>query len=115
MFLWQFPHFHAIATIYREDYARAGIRMLPVIEPDGRATARQIVGYTIALAPVSLLPTFLHFSGWIYLAGAAVLGGWFLHASVAAAKQPTREQSRRLLKVSVIYLPLLLVLMVLNR
>jgi heme o synthase len=115
MFLWQFPHFHAIATIYREDYARAGIRMLPVIEPDGKATARQIVGYTIALVPVSLAPTFLGFSGWIYLAGAAVLGAWFLHASVAAAKRPTLEQSRRLLRVSVIYLPLLLGLMALNR
>src|SRR6266540_3608047 len=120
MFLWQFPHFHAIATMCREDYARAGIRMLPVIEPDGKRTARQIVGYTVALIPVSLLPTFLHFSGlhffgWIYLAGAVVLGGWFLHAGVAAAKQSTSEQSRRLLKVSVIYLPLLLVLMVLNR
>ncbi|MGH9768513.1 MAG: heme o synthase [Blastocatellia bacterium] len=115
MFLWQFPHFHAIATMCREDYARAGIRMLPVIEPDGKAAARQIVGYTIALVPVSLLPTFLHFSGWIYLAGAVILGAWFLHASVAAAKQPTREQSRRLLKVSVIYLTLLLGLMTLNR
>jgi heme o synthase len=120
MFLWQFPHFHAIATMCREDYARAGIRMLPVIEPDGKRTARQIVGYTIALIPVSLLPAFLHisglhFSGWIYLAGAVVLGGWFLHAGVAAAKESTSEQSRRLLKVSVIYLPLLLILMVLNR
>src|SRR5262249_12265822 len=104
-----------IATIYREDYARAGIRMLPVIEPDGKATARQIIGYTIALLPVSLLPTFLHFSGRIYLAGAMVLGAWFLHASVAAARQPPREQSVRLLKVSVIYLPLLLGLMTLNR
>ncbi|HEY6402970.1 MAG TPA: heme o synthase [Blastocatellia bacterium] len=115
MFLWQFPHFHAIATIYREDYARAGIRMLPVIEPDGKATARQIVGYTIALLPVSLLPTFLHFSGRIYLAGAAALGAWFLHASLAAAKELTPKQSLRLLKVSVIYLPLLLGLMTLNR
>jgi len=125
MFLWQFPHFHAIATMCREDYARAGIRMLPVIEPDGKRTARQIVGYTVALIPVSLLPGFLHFSGlhfsglhfssWIYLACAVVLGGWFLHASVAAAKRPTSEQARRLLKVSVIYLPLLLVCMVLNR
>jgi heme o synthase len=115
MFLWQFPHFHAIATIYREDYARAGIRMLPVIEPDGKATARQIVGYTAALLPVSLLPTFLHFSGKIYLAGAVVLGAWFLQASVATARQMTREQSVRLLRVSVIYLPLLLGLMTLNR
>jgi len=115
MFLWQFPHFHAIAMMCREDYARAGIRMLPVIEPDGKSTARQIVGYTIALAPVSLLPTFLHISGLIYLAGAMVLGAWFLYASVAAARQPTPEQSRRLLKVSVIYLPLLLGLMTLDR
>jgi protoheme IX farnesyltransferase len=114
MFLWQFPHFHAIATVYREDYARAGIRMLPVIEPDGKATARQIVGYTIALLPISLLPTFLHFSGRIYLVGAAVLGAWFLQASVAAARHRTREQSLRLLRVSVIYLPLLLGLMTLN-
>ena len=115
MFLWQFPHFHAIAMMCREDYARAGIRMLPVIEPDGRSTKRQIVGYTIALLPVSLLPAFLHFSGGVYLCGAVVLGAWFLHASVAAARQPTLEQSRRLLRVSVIYLPLLLGLMTLNR
>ncbi len=115
MFLWQFPHFHAIAMMCREDYARAGIRMLPVIEPDGKATARQIVGYTITLALVSLAPTFLGFSGWIYLAGAAILGAWFLQTSVAAARQLTREQSARLLRVSVIYLPLLLGLMALNR
>jgi protoheme IX farnesyltransferase len=115
MFLWQFPHFHAIATMCREDYARAGIRMLAVIEPDGKSTARQIIGYTILLVPVSLLPTLLNFSGWIYLAGAAILGAWFLHASVATAKEMTCEQSRRLLKASVLYLPLLLGLMVLNR
>ncbi|MBO0858142.1 MAG: heme o synthase [Chloracidobacterium sp.] len=115
MFLWQFPHFHAIATIYREDYANAGIRMLPVIDPDGKATARQIVGYAIALLPVSLLPTFLHLSGRIYLAGAVILGAWFLHASVAAARQLSRERSLRLLKVTVIYLPLLLGLMVLDK
>ncbi|MGH9833601.1 MAG: heme o synthase [Blastocatellia bacterium] len=115
MFLWQFPHFHAISMMYREEYARAGIRMLPVVEPDGRSTARQIVGYTIALVPVSLLPTLLDFSGWFYFAGAAVLGLWFLRASILTAKQMTREQSRRLLKASVLYLPLLLGLMALNR
>ncbi len=115
LFLWQFPHFHAIATMYREEYARAGIRMLPVVEPDGRSTARQIVGYTSALVLVSLLPTYLKFSGWIYLAGAVVLGAAFLYVSVVTAKKMTREQSRLLLKASVLYLPLLLGLMVLNR
>ncbi|MCI0337196.1 MAG: heme o synthase [Acidobacteria bacterium] len=115
MFLWQFPHFHAIATMYREDYARAGIRMLPVVEPDGRSTARQIVGYTLALVLVSLLPTFLKFSGWIYLIGAMVLGAAFLYVSILTAREMTRENSRFLLKASVLYLPLLLGLMVLNR
>lgn len=115
LFLWQFPHFHAIAMMYREEYARAGIRMLPVVEPDGRSTARQIVGYTMALVPVSFLPTFLNFSGWIYLVGAIILGAWFLYVSVVTAKKMTRDQSRLLLKTSVLYLPILLGLMVLSR
>lgn len=115
LFFWQFPHFHAIATMYREDYGRARIRMLPVIEPDGKSTARQIVGYTIGLVLISILPTLLGFSGWIYLAGALLLGAWFLHASLTTAKQMSRNQARHLLKVSVMYLPLLLGLMVLNR
>ncbi|MEP7336292.1 MAG: protoheme IX farnesyltransferase, partial [Acidobacteriota bacterium] len=89
--------------------------MLPVVEPDGKSTARQIVGYTIALVISSLLPTLLGFSGWVYLAGAVLLGVWFLHASLTTAKQMTREQARHLLKVSVIYLPLLFGLMVLSR
>lgn len=114
MFFWQFPHFHAIATMYREDYGRASIRMLPVIEPDGKSTARQIVGYTVGLVIVSVLPTLLGFSGWIYFAGAILLGAWFLHASLTTAKQMTREQARHLLKVSVMYLPLLLGLLVIN-
>lgn len=115
MFLWQFPHFHAIATLYREDYARAGVRMLPVVAPDGRATARQIVGYALALLPVSLLPTFLKFSGWFYLTGAVLLSGWFLYVSIRTARQMSHAEARRLLKASVLYLPLLLALMVLNR
>lgn len=115
MFFWQFPHFHAIATMYREDYARAGIRMLPVVETDGRSTARQIVFYAVALLPISLLPTYLKFSGWIYFGGALVLGLYFLVASIRTARVMSREEARRLLKISVIYLPLLLGLMVLNR
>ncbi len=114
MFFWQFPHFHAIATMYREDYARAGIRMLPVVETDGRSTARQIVFYSAALLPISLLPTFLHFSGKIYLGGALILGLYFLSASIRTARIMSRDEARRLLKVSVLYLPLLLALMVLN-
>lgn len=115
MFLWQFPHFHAIATMYREDYANAGIKMLPVIDKDGKATARQIVGYTLALLPVSLLPTYLKLTGMVYFAGALILGAAFLYASIVTARNLNRDQSRVLLKVSVIYLPLLLGLMVLNR
>ncbi len=114
MFFWQFPHFHAIATMYREDYSKASIRMLPVIEPDGKSTARQIVGYTVGLVIVSVLPTLLGFAGWIYFAGAVLLGAWFLQASLTTAKQMTREQARHLLKVSVMYLPLLLILLVFN-
>jgi protoheme IX farnesyltransferase len=115
VFFWQFPHFHAISTMYREEYGRAGIRMLPVVQPDGRSTSREIVGYAAALLPISLLPTLLHFSGWIYFGGAAILGAWFLHASITTARQLSREQARKLLKASVLYLPLLLGLMVLNR
>jgi heme o synthase len=115
LFFWQFPHFHAISTMYREDYGEAGIKMLPVVEPDGRSTARQIVGFTIALVVVSLLPPLFHFSGWIYFAGAVILGAWFLSVSVDTARRSSREQARRLLKASVLYLPLLLALLVWNR
>src|SRR5579864_3291147 len=74
LFLWQFPHFYSIAWMYKEDYARAGIRMLPVVEPDCRSTARQIVLYGLALLPVSLVPGLLGMSGRLYLAGALLLG-----------------------------------------
>src|SRR3989475_5499894 len=74
LFLWQFPHFLAIAWMYREDYGRAGIRMLPVVEPDGRVTGQQIIMYTLMLLPVSLLPTILGMSGRIYLFAAILLG-----------------------------------------
>lgn len=112
LFLWQFPHFHAIATLYREDYALAGIRMLPVVNLDGKAVKREIVGYTLVLLPVSLLPTLLHIAGPLYLAGALLLGVYFLRASLAAVKELNRVSALRLLRASVIYLPLLWILMV---
>jgi protoheme IX farnesyltransferase len=115
LFLWQFPHFLAIAWMYREDYGRAGIVMLPVVEPEGRVTGQQIVLYTLLLLPVSLLPTVLGISGLIYLYGAILLGALFLYSSLRAAFSKSRQQARRLLLASVIYLPLLFVLMVLNR
>jgi heme o synthase len=114
LFLWQFPHFLAIAWMYREDYSRAGILMLPVVEPDGRVTAQQIVVYTLMLVPVSLLPVALGMSGKVYLYGALVLGLLFLYSSLRAAFSMSRQQARRLLLASVLYLPLLFILMVLN-
>jgi heme o synthase len=115
LFLWQFPHFLAIAWMYREDYERAGIRMLPVVEPAGRVTGQQIVAYTLMLLPVSLLPTLLGISGHIYFYGALALGLLFLYSSLRAAFSKSRQQARQLLLASVLYLPLLFVLMVLNQ
>jgi len=115
LFLWQFPHFLAIAWMYREDYGRAGIRMLPVVEPEGRITGQQIVAYTLMLVPVSLLPTMIGISGRVYFYGAIILGLLFLSSSISAALSKSRQQARRLLLASVLYLPLLFGLMVLNQ
>ena len=115
LFLWQFPHFLAIAWMYREDYTRAGILMLPVVEPDGRVTGQQIVLYTVMLLPVSLLPTLLGTAGKIYFVGAIILGLLFLYFSLRAAFSKSRQAARQLLLASVIYLPLLFILMVLDR
>ncbi len=115
LFLWQFPHFLAIAWMYREDYGRAGILMLPVVEPDGRLTGQQIVVYTLMLLPVSLLPTLIGISGMVYFYGALLLGLGFLGYSIGAALSRSRQRARRLLLASVLYLPLLFALMVLNQ
>jgi protoheme IX farnesyltransferase len=114
LFLWQFPHFLAIAWMYRDEYAKAGIKMLPVVEPSGRITARQIVLFTIMLLPISLAPFFLQFAGPVFLIGATVLGIWFLVESVLAARAKTVERARRLLMVSVLYLPLIFALAVID-
>ncbi len=115
LFLWQFPHFLAIAWMYREDYGRAGIRMLPVVEPEGRITGQQIVAFTIMLIPVSLLPALMGISGRIYLVAAIALGLLFLVSSVRAALSKSNQHARQLLLASVLYLPLLFGVMVLNR
>ena len=115
LFLWQFPHFYSIAWMYKEDYARAGIRMLPVVEPDCRSTARQIVLYGLALIPVSLVPGMLGMSGRIYLIGALLLGLWFLYSGVRVALERTIARARHVLVASVLYLPLIYGLMLLDR
>jgi len=115
LFLWQFPHFLAIAWMYRDDYARAGIKMLPVVEPEGKVTGQQIISYTLLLVPVSLLPVVTGLAGSVYLVGAAAIGIGFLYFSARAALARTAWQARQLLLASVIYLPILFVLMVLNR
>jgi heme o synthase len=115
LFLWQFPHFYAIAWMYKEDYARAGIRMLPVVEPDGKSTARRILLYSIALIPISLMPKFFAMAGNVYLYGALALGLVFVYYGLRIRWDRTRQQARRVLLASVIYLPVLFSLMLLDR
>ena len=114
-FLWQFPHFLAIAWMYRDQYAKAGILMLPVVEPAGKITGRQIVLFSFMLIPVSLAPFFFGLNGRIFLIGALVLGIGFFLASVKAARSKTNENAKLLLLASVIYLPLLFLLMVADK
>jgi protoheme IX farnesyltransferase len=121
VFFWQFPHFFSIAWLYREDYESGGIRMLPVVEPDGKSTGRRILLYSLALIPVSLLPWLLGMSGKLYLAGALALSlglfycGYRLAAlRLAPASAQSKQRARHLLQATVFYLPLLFALMMLN-
>lgn len=114
LFLWQFPHFLAIAWMYKEQYRKAGILMLPVVETEGRITAVQIVTFTLMMIPISLAPFFIGAAGYVYLVGASALGLWFLISSIQAARAKSVEQARRLLLVSVLYLPVIFALMVFN-
>jgi protoheme IX farnesyltransferase len=115
MFLWQVPHTLAIARLYREDFAKAGIQFLPVIDPEGRSTDRQIISHCAALLAVSLLPTLLGLAGGIYFVVAFVLGVGFLASGLSLAMESTRSGARRLLFASLIYLPALLLVMALDR
>jgi len=115
LFFWQLPHFLAIAWMYRDEYARAGFAMLPVVDPDGHRTGRQAVSHTLGLICISLFPFSLRLSGPWYLAGALVLGGVFLAAAIQFSRRLTLQDARRLFLVSILYLPLLLGLMVLDK
>ena len=122
VFFWQFPHFFSIAWLYREDYAAGSVRMLPVVEPDGRSTSRQILLYSIGLIPISLLPTWSAMSGKLYLVGALLMSVALLYfgARLAMLGLPvtaarSKQRARQLLQATVIYLPLLFALMMLDK
>jgi protoheme IX farnesyltransferase len=121
LFVWQFPHFFSIAWLYREDYASGGVRMLPVVEQDGRSTAHRILIYSVALIPISLLPSFMGMAGRIYLVGAFALGVALLYFGIRLAflnlplaSAPSKTRARHVLQATVIYLPLLFALMMMN-
>lgn len=115
LFAWQLPHFLAIGWMYREDYARAGFRILSVGDTSGRRSGIEAIVYSVALLVISLLPTFYGISGWIYFAGAAVLGLWMLYASIRFAVSTTHATAKSLFLVSILYLPVVMFLLVANK
>jgi protoheme IX farnesyltransferase len=115
LFLWQLPHTLAIARLYRDDYARAGVRVLPTIDPDGVSTERQIVLACLALLSVSLLPAVIGWTGPVYLAGALALGLAFSAVGIVQAVAPSPRAARHVLVASLLYLPLLLGLLAFDR
>ncbi|MGE0683467.1 MAG: heme o synthase [Candidatus Binatia bacterium] len=115
MFLWQMPHSLAIGWLYREDYARAGFRLLPVLDPQGKSTGRQIVSNCLALLAVGLIPTLIGFTGAVYFFFALALGIMFLWYGVSLARSCSREAARRLLFASLVYLPVLLAVMAFDK
>jgi protoheme IX farnesyltransferase len=115
VFFWQMPHVLAISWMYRDDYQRGGIRVLPVVEPDGRSTATQIVNYAAALIPISLLPSVVGLAGRVYFAGAILLGLFGLALAIRFARQRTQQRARHLFYGSLVYLPVLWMLMLANR
>ncbi len=115
LFVWQIPHFLAIAWIYREDYVRGGFRMLPAYDPSGSATSRMVVLYSAALLPISLGLTAAHLTGWVYSVGAATLGLSLLYLGITLYRSRTHAAARRLFLGSVLYLAALIALMIVDR
>jgi protoheme IX farnesyltransferase len=115
LFLWQLPHTLAIARLYRDDYARAGVRVLPVVDADGSTTERQIVTACLALLAVSLLPTLIGLTGGLYFGGALVLGLVLAALGGLQALAPSTTSARRVLYASLLYLPALLALLAFDK
>ena len=115
LFLWQLPHFLALAWIYRDDYRRGGLAMVSVFDPDGRRTAARALGYTVALLPVSVAPTFLGVTGPIYLSAAVVSGVAFVVYGSRMLSACSDRAARNLFRLSIVYLPVLLLFMALDK
>ncbi len=115
LFLWQLPHFMAIAWLYREDYARGGFAMLPVVDREGRRTGSVAISYALGLIPISLCPSLFAISGRIYFVGALLLGFGFLLCAIQFARRMTEQKARQLFFASIVYLPILLGLLVLDK
>jgi protoheme IX farnesyltransferase len=115
VFVWQMPHFLAIAWMYREDYQRAGFPLLPIVEPDGRSTGRQALLYALALIPVSVAPTLAGIAGWVYFAGAAGLGITLAAIAARFAADRTTARARVLFLASITYLPIIWALMIADK
>ena len=115
LFLWQHPHFYAIALMYKDDYAKANLKMLPVVEPDGKRTNRQIIWHALLLVPVSLVPVYMNNQGIVYFYGALFLGFSYLISGFLLTKNFSIKNARTLLQMSVIYLPALFVIIILDK
>jgi protoheme IX farnesyltransferase len=115
LFLWQFPHFYSIAWMYRDDYARGGFRMLAVEDPEGNRTAHQMVVYSLALLPCSLMPALMGLSGTLYFVVALLLSGLLVWSSLAFARERTVQRARYLLRATLVYLPVLWLMLVVDR
>ncbi len=115
LFLWQFPHFYSIAWMYRDDYARGGYRMLAVEDKEGDRTAHQMVVYSLVLLPCSLLPALMGLTGSLYFIAALLLSGLLVWASLAFARERSTHRARLLLRSTLLYLPVLWVMLVVDR
>lgn len=114
LYIWQHPHFFAIAWMYREDYARGGLKMLPVVQPDGRNMFAQVILFSVILIPVSLAPWLAAMTGWTYFAGALLLGVAMLATGIVFAATHSQAAARRVLRMSLLYLPGLLVFVLID-
>ena len=115
LLVWQLPHFFALAWMYRKDYGRAGFRMLPVEQPDGKSTAFQITAASVVLTLLAVLPSFFGYTSWFYMAGALTISLWLLQSAIAFGKDKSNPRARTVLKRSVVHIPVLVSLIILDK